>query len=111
VTLPGNLEDNPEALFVVLNYGTEDDLLEWLSAEHQREIESGRLVVYSHFETPRFRCCRSATALIRSPSERTAISIGRNARSSAVLLGLSQAVNHVLPVTHPVLANFLPAVP
>lgn len=55
LTLPRNLADNPYAKFVVLDYNTQDDLLEYLFTEHGAEIESGRLVVYSHLDAPIFR--------------------------------------------------------
>jgi hypothetical protein len=55
VTLPQNLADNPQALFVVLNYGSERDLIEYLESEQRGPIETGRLVLYSHFENPVFR--------------------------------------------------------
>jgi hypothetical protein len=55
MTLPRNLADNPKSKFVILNYNTDDDLLEYLFAEHGAEIESGRLVVYSELSEPKFR--------------------------------------------------------
>ena len=54
-TLPQNLADNPRSKFVVLNYNTEDDLLEYLFSEHGDVIKAGRLVVYSNLIQPRFR--------------------------------------------------------
>src|SRR5580692_6905946 len=42
LTLPQNLLDNPEALFIVVDYGSPDDLLSFLSS-----IENERLIVYS----------------------------------------------------------------
>lgn len=54
-TLPRNLEGNPRSKFVVLNYNTEDDLVEWLMEEYPAEIESGRLVLYSCLDEPKFR--------------------------------------------------------
>src|SRR5215469_11906059 len=49
-TLPSNLADNadyPDCKFVVLDYNSRDDLLDYLVAHHARDIASGRLVVYS----------------------------------------------------------------
>jgi PAS domain-containing protein len=55
-TLPQNLMGNPKSKFIILNYNTEDHLLEYLFSEHATEIEQGRLVVYSypHYQ-PKFR--------------------------------------------------------
>ena len=55
LTLPDNLANNPQAQFIVLNYGTEDDLVGYLEASHSNEIKAGRLVLYSHYENLRFR--------------------------------------------------------
>jgi hypothetical protein len=55
VTLPRNLADNQQALFVVLNYGSQDELVSYLQTEHEEELNSGRLVCYSHFDSARFR--------------------------------------------------------
>ncbi len=57
-TLPRNLADNadyPDAVFVVLDYNSQDNLLQVLRTNHAAEIESGRLVVYSYRETTPFR--------------------------------------------------------
>jgi Sulfotransferase domain len=51
LTLPKNLSDNadyPNAVFIILNYGSTDDLMEYLRAEHSAAIDSGRVVVYSY---------------------------------------------------------------
>jgi hypothetical protein len=50
LTLPKSLRANAHyrnAVFIVLDYGSQDDLLCWLRCEHARDIESGRVVVYS----------------------------------------------------------------
>src|ERR1700761_5016647 len=49
-TLPRNLADNPgfNCKFVVLDYGSKDDLLEYLQDNHAQEIASGKLTVYSY---------------------------------------------------------------
>jgi len=54
-TLPQNLADNPEGLFVVLNYSTQDDLLDYLITNHRAEIGSGQLVCYTYPDAPKFR--------------------------------------------------------
>jgi hypothetical protein len=54
-TLPQNLAHNPRSRFVVLDYNTQDDLIEYLAAYHQADINDGRLVVYTHFDEPVFR--------------------------------------------------------
>jgi hypothetical protein len=49
-TLPKNLADNasyPNAVFVVLDYSSDDDLLSYLFKNHEQDIRSGRLIVYS----------------------------------------------------------------
>jgi hypothetical protein len=48
LTLPKNLADNPDSKFVLLDYGSTDDLLDWVGNNCMREIESGRLAVYSY---------------------------------------------------------------
>lgn len=54
-TLPRNLAENPDALFVVLNYNSRDDLLSYLATEHQHELKTGRLACYSYFDNCKFR--------------------------------------------------------
>jgi hypothetical protein len=57
-TLPRNLYDNrdyPNAVFVVLDYNSQDHLLRYLAIHHKHSIESGRLVVYSLRENTPFR--------------------------------------------------------
>jgi Sulfotransferase domain/N-terminal domain of galactosyltransferase len=46
-TLPRNLADNPTAKFILLDYNSPDDLLDYLKSAHARDIAKGRLVVYS----------------------------------------------------------------
>jgi hypothetical protein len=48
-TLAENLKNNPGTLskFVVLDYNSQDGLVEYLNGKHAGEIESGKLVVYS----------------------------------------------------------------
>jgi hypothetical protein len=54
LTLPKNLADNRKAKFVLLDYGSPDDLLEYVTAAHAEEIASRRLAVYS-FQADRFK--------------------------------------------------------
>src|SRR5579862_9751601 len=53
-TLPINLENNKKGTFVLLDYGSPDDLIEYISSNHVKDLESGRLVLYS-LEAERFR--------------------------------------------------------
>lgn len=53
LTLSQNISDNSdysEAKFIILDYSSPDDLLPYLFKNHQLEIESGKLVVYSLLE-------------------------------------------------------------
>jgi hypothetical protein len=50
LTLPASLAANAHyrnAVFIVLDYGSQDDLLEWLRIAHAKDIARGRVVVYS----------------------------------------------------------------
>jgi hypothetical protein len=50
LTLPKNLVDNADyrdAVFVIVDYGSQDDLLEYLATQHAADIERGRIAVYS----------------------------------------------------------------
>jgi|SRR5215831_2564175 len=50
-TLPRNLADNagyPHAVFVLLDYNSQDGLREYVRSAHAAEIASGRLVVYTY---------------------------------------------------------------
>jgi hypothetical protein len=53
-TLPRNLSENPDSRFVVLDYNSEDDLLDFLSL-FQLEIAQRRLTVYSYRGWEKFR--------------------------------------------------------
>ena len=51
LTLPKNLADNADydnCVFVVLDYNSPDDLKEYIASAHAKDIESGKLVVYSY---------------------------------------------------------------
>jgi hypothetical protein len=53
LTLPKNLADNASylnAVFVVLDYASQDDLRQYIETEHAAELKSGRIVVY-HYAT------------------------------------------------------------
>lgn len=54
LTLPRNLADNKNAKFILLDYGSPDDLIEYVKTCHMKEIRSGQLAVYS-YEADRFR--------------------------------------------------------
>jgi hypothetical protein len=55
LTLPQNLADNPRSKFVVLDYNSQDDLLSYVKGNHDHDMRSGRLVVYSNREEPVFK--------------------------------------------------------
>lgn len=53
ITLPTNLSDNRndlEAKFVLLDYGDQDGLLNYVFKNHKDDMESGRLAVYSFLD-------------------------------------------------------------
>lgn len=54
-TLPQNLRDNPNALFVVLDYNDQDGLEDYILDRHADDIDSGRLVYYQNISEPRFK--------------------------------------------------------
>ncbi len=50
-TLPKNLADNSDysdCIFVILDYGSPDHLLDYLRTDRADDMNSGRLIVYSH---------------------------------------------------------------
>lgn len=50
-TLPQNLANNagyPNAVFVVLDYDSDDELVQYASTHHANDLASGRLVVYTY---------------------------------------------------------------
>jgi hypothetical protein len=58
VTLPRNLADNaddPRVKFIILDYGSPDDLVPWLRFHHQAEIDAGRIVLYRYAYDGAFR--------------------------------------------------------
>jgi Sulfotransferase domain/N-terminal domain of galactosyltransferase len=56
MTLPVNLASNSyeNCKFLLLDYNSEDGLLEYVWREHREAIESGKLVVYSYPEAKKF---------------------------------------------------------
>lgn len=57
-TLPKNLADNAgyaDAKFIILDYGSTDDLLGYLLFNHAEDIESGRVVLYRYPTEESFR--------------------------------------------------------
>jgi hypothetical protein len=59
ITLPRNLADNPGAKFILLDYNSPDDLATYVQENHERDIECGRLVVYSFMEAGPFAMARA----------------------------------------------------
>jgi hypothetical protein len=57
MTLPKNLSGNPgpHSKFVLLDYGSPDDLVSYILANHSREIASGKLVLYRCPDQGQFR--------------------------------------------------------
>lgn len=73
-TLPKNLRDNPnrdglEVEFVVLNYGDQDGMHEWMTTDSQiqEEIEAGR-IVYARTDQPVFRMAHAKNMVHRLAS-------------------------------------------
>lgn len=67
-TLPINLEDNADydnAVFIVLDYNSPDDLLEYLRTNHENLIESGRLQVFSYGGEHPFRMAHAKNMVHR----------------------------------------------
>lgn len=57
-TLPQNLHDNrfyPNAVFVLLDYNSTDDLRDYIRWNHQADLLTGRLVIYSEETADVFR--------------------------------------------------------
>jgi hypothetical protein len=54
-TLPRNLEDNPGARFVVLDYACPDDLTTYFQNAHWLDIGAGQLIVYQFPEAGSFK--------------------------------------------------------
>ena len=68
VTLPQNLNDNadyPNAVFVVLDYNSQDDLESWLKSSMHSYIESGRLVVYKYPDAGQFQMAHAKNMVHR----------------------------------------------
>ena len=67
-TLPANLESNRDyanAIFVILNYGSQDDLLDYLVTDHKPAMKSGRIVVYTHVTDQPFHVSRAKNMAAR----------------------------------------------
>lgn len=67
-TLPRNLADAkgyPNAVFIVLDYGSQDDLIPYLKANHAGDIERGRLVVYSLKGASQFKLAHGKNVAMR----------------------------------------------
>ncbi len=61
-TLPCNLEHNPEAKFVILNYGSTDHLIDYLKSVQGDAIESGQVVHYHMPDAGTFRMAHAKNA-------------------------------------------------
>jgi hypothetical protein len=57
LTLPKNLKDNPgpNSKFVLVDYSSQDDLVEYLRSHHAMDIASGKLIVYHYPNVEKFR--------------------------------------------------------
>jgi hypothetical protein len=64
-TLPANLRDNPKSKLVVLDYNSEDGLLDYLREEHIDDIASGHLVVYSYRDSQVFHMAHAKNMAAR----------------------------------------------
>jgi hypothetical protein len=64
-TLPRNLDDNPDAIFVVLDYGSPDGLRDYVRSELAGYVERGTLVVYSHRDAPIFHMAHAKNMAAR----------------------------------------------
>ena len=56
-TLPKNLADNPgsNCKFILLDYGSPDDLISYCLTHHFEAVESGKLVIYRLPDAPQFK--------------------------------------------------------
>lgn len=54
-TLPLNLQNNPQAKVILINYNTHDHLVDYLAAKHMPDIDSGRLVVFTYADVGPFK--------------------------------------------------------
>jgi hypothetical protein len=59
ITLPQNIRDNPSAKFILLDYNSPDDLVPYLAANHVKDIESGRLTVYTYLDPGPFAMAKA----------------------------------------------------
>jgi Sulfotransferase domain/N-terminal domain of galactosyltransferase len=64
-TLPKNMADNPRSKFVVLDYGSDDDLVTYLCSEHLNDIREGRLIIYANRSEPKFRIAHAKNQAYR----------------------------------------------
>jgi hypothetical protein len=68
LTLPKNLADNaayPNAVFVVLDYNSDDDIQQYLWGTHLDDIKSGRLVIYSYLNGGKWLIAHAKNMAIR----------------------------------------------
>jgi hypothetical protein len=64
-TLPQNIEDNPDATFVVLDYNDDGEMATYLQAKHAQDIATGRLVVYQYREPVPFQMAHAKNMVHR----------------------------------------------
>lgn len=67
-TLPRNLANDAayaDCKFILLDYNSQDGLVEYLKSEHARDIDSGRLVVYSYPEPGPFHVAQAKNLAAR----------------------------------------------
>ena len=64
-TLPQNLADNPNSKFVVLDYNSQDGLINYLRNAHRVDIAAERLVVYSYLDTTVFKMAHAKNMVHR----------------------------------------------
>lgn len=53
-TLPQNIKDNPDAKFILLNYNSQDNLLNYIKSNHKKDIDKGKLILYTYPEPKKF---------------------------------------------------------
>jgi hypothetical protein len=50
-TLPRNMSGNPDAEFILLDYGSSDDMAHWVWENHRHELETGQLRFFQTVDT------------------------------------------------------------
>jgi hypothetical protein len=67
LTLPRNLSDNPgpDSKFILLDWNSGDDLIDYVRANFPMQIASGKLTVYSERTSPTFEMSRAKNCAMR----------------------------------------------